>query len=158
MKNRSTRSTVLSAILAAGLAGCGDSQSDEHGHEHGPNGEHLDGDEGGDMHDGDSAALGEITVGDLRFEAAQGHGEAAPGKELHIELTPVEGGDDLTVRVWIGTDDRLASVVGKADRDAETGTYEAHATAPDPLPDGAAWWVEVTADGGEPAVGSIGLK
>jgi hypothetical protein len=55
------------------------------------------------------------------------------------------------VRAWIGTEDRLSSYVG-------LGTYapdhDVHATAPDPLPGGVRWWIELEKPDGSKLVGS----
>lgn len=123
--------------------------------------DHTD-DHGDDDHDhdhDDEVSLGTAMIGDIEIEAAQGHGEAAPGKELHLVVKlPYSDNGASEVRVWIGTEDRFASVVERAQYASSHDDYDAHAVAPDPLPDNAAWWVEITKPDGTVQVGSIQLK
>lgn len=120
------------------------------GHDHD---DHAGHDDHGDRHE-----LGTTTIGGLQATCWQVHGEAEPGKELFLmvkldEATP--GGS--TLRAWIGTDDRLSALVSKGEFDADEGLYGVHAEAPDPLPEGAAWWIEVETPEGETQTGSIAL-
>lgn len=165
---------MLSLSLTAYLAGCDGEESggqtrtsstggddhdhdhDDHDHDHGDDEDH---DHGDHDHDGDDVSLGSAMIGDVEIEAHQGHGEAAAGKELHIVIElPYADSGATEVRVWIGTEDRFASVVEKAGYSADKGTYDAHAVAPDPLPENAAWWIEITQPDGSVHTGSIGLK
>lgn len=119
--------------------------------------DHAD-DEDYDHDHGDEVSLGSAMIGDIEIEAAQGHGEAEPGKELHLVVKlPYSDNGASEVRVWIGTEDRFASVVGRAEYASSHDDYDAHAVAPDPLPENAAWWVEITKPDGTVQVGSIGL-
>jgi hypothetical protein len=135
---------------------------DDHaGHDHAEGEGHDDGEhegEGGAMdHDhGDEVSLGTVRIGDFDVEAWQGHGELAAGKELHlvVKLSPDDRGRSV-VRTWIGTEDPLASIVGRADYAAADGEHEVHVTAPDPLPIDARWWIEIETPDGERLVGSI---
>lgn len=173
--------SIARILLVAGLAaalsvtGCEEQSgthgttTGEHGHADGDGHDHdgagHDGD--GDGHDGDDghadgdhdlAPLGTVTVGDMEVEAFQGHGEAAAGKELHLVVKLAGGDASSTVRAWIGTDDRYASVVALAEYSAEQGGYELHAVAPDPLPESASWWIEVEMPDGRTHVGSVAMK
>lgn len=157
---------LLSLFMSAWLSGCdreeggnhaASSSADGHDHDHEDEADH---DRDGDDHDhGEDEPLGTAMIGDVEIEAVQGHGEAAAGKELHIEITlPYSDSGATEVRVWIGTEDRFASVVEKADYSSGSGEYSAHAVAPDPLPENAAWWIEITQPDGTVHTGSIGLK
>jgi hypothetical protein len=158
----------LAALLATGLllAACGDAghdhdaassapkatdqHADEHDHEHGEDG-HMHGED-----DHDTEPLGRITLGEIEAELEQGHGEIAPGKELHlvVKLTPDDGGATV-LRAWIGTEDRLSALVEKGSYAASHGDYDVHAIAPDPLPADAKWWIELERPDGTVLTGSI---
>lgn len=149
------------AALAIALAGCGKDSPDpvdEHaGHDHGADAH--DHDHADDGHDhADEIPLGTTMVGDIKVECAQGHGEVAPGKELHLVVKLLESDRGAsTIRAWIGTQDRLSSVVAKADYAPSHDDYDVHAVAPDPLPENAQWWIEITRPDGTTSVGSIDL-
>ncbi len=131
-------------------------EGDDHGH---AEDDHDDHDHGDDGHDhGDEVSIGTAMVGDIEIECWQGHGEAQAGKELHlvVKLSSDDKGTAI-VRAWIGTADRLASVVGKGVYNSETGVYDIHAEAPDPLPADAKWWVEIEDEEGTKQVASLGL-
>lgn len=129
---------------------------DEHdGHDHSDHDDHDGHDHGGHSH-GDEVALGSTIVGEYEVECWQAHGELAAGKELYITVKlPFDDQGKSVVRVWIGTEDRLASVVGRADYSASGKKYEAHAEAPSPLPAGAAWWIEIEQPDGSLHIGTI---
>jgi len=163
--------TIATVTLTLAIVGCGDGGDGhgDHDHAHENHSHAHDGHDHGAEHAGhdghasgvdhDEVALGVADIGALKIEAWQGHGEAAAGKELHLVVKLAE--DDkgaTTVRAWIGTEDRFASVVGKGEHDASRGTYDIHAVCPDPLPEGATWWVEITPPDGEAQVGSIPLR
>ena len=59
------------------------------------------------------------------------------------------------VRAWIGTEDRTLSYVGKGEFSTSAGTYSIHATAPDPLPENAQWWIEIELPDGTKNVGAV---
>lgn len=104
----------------------------------------------------DEVDLGSTAVGDMTVSCAQGHGELAAGKELHICVKlPHNDNGATVVRAWIGTEDRTASMVGKGEYMASHDDYEIHAEAPDPLPENAMWWIEVELPDGTRSVGSI---
>lgn len=138
------------------------SQSDSdaaHGHAgHAADG-HDDGDHGNDDdddHGHDAVPLGTTTIGDVKVELAQGDGVVAAGKEglLLVKLSYSDRGQTI-VRAWIGTEDRLSSVVGKGTYAPSHDDYDVHAEAPDPLPDNVMWWIEIEKPDGTKALGSI---
>lgn len=111
----------------------------------------------GHGHDhGDEVDLGTTRIGEMEVTCAQGHGHLEAGKELHItvKLPHTDNGATI-VRAWIGTEDRLASVVGKGVYAPSHDDYDIHATAPDPLPEDAKWWIEIERPDGTTSVGSI---
>lgn len=142
----------------------------DHGHDHDHDHDHEHGDahddhdhdhdaEHGHDHDHDEVPIGSTMVGDLKVECAQSHGTAAAGKELHLVVKlPYNDKGASTVRVWIGTEDRLSSVVAKADYAPSHDDYDVHALCPDPLPADAKWWIEVEKPDGTKQVGSIAMK
>jgi hypothetical protein len=141
----------------------GDDDHSEHDHAHGDD-DHDHGD-GGHAHgdephpQGDEVSLGKTTVGDLTVECWQGHGKTAPGKEMHLVVKLPDSDNGATiVRAWIGTDDRLSAMVSTGDYAASHDDYDIHAEAPDPLPAGATWWIEIQRPDGTKHVGSIGLR
>jgi hypothetical protein len=151
----------LTAALALSLAACGGAADDEHGHTHGPgeaDHEHPPADAAAESEQGHEHAedpLDPITIGDLTVELAQGHGPVAAGREGHLVVKlPYSDGGATIVRAWIGTEDRLASYVGKGEYAPDHDDYDVHATAPDPLPADAMWWVELEQPDGTKRVGS----
>ena len=80
----------------------------------------------------------------MEVELAQGHGAVAAGVEGHLVVKLPYTDDGATVvRAWIGTEDRTLSKVGKGDYAPSHDDYDIHADAPDPLPEGVMWWIEV---------------
>ena len=109
-------------------------------------------------HAHDEISLGKHKIGEIKVEAAQGHGKVKAGKEGHLVIKlPFNDKGETVVRAWIGTDDRTLSTVGKGDYAASHDDYDIHAVAPKPLPKGAKWWVEIEKLDGTKAVGSIPL-
>lgn len=103
--------------------------------------------------------LGAVAVGEMQIQAFQGDGAATPGKELRLVVRlPEDDSGTSTVRGWIGTNDRYASLVALARYSAEAGGYELRTIAPDPLPDSASWWIEVELADGTAHVGSVAMK
>ena len=101
-------------------------------------------------------SLGTATIGDMEVKFAQGHGVVAAGKEGHlVVMLPENDNGETIVRVWLGTEDRDQYIVTKADYTASKRAYDAHAVAPDPLPQNAMWWVEVEKPDGTTATGSV---
>ena len=77
------------------------------------------------------------------------------GAESHLVVQFEEpSGGSSTVRAWLGTQDRNASFVGKGEYDAAHKSYDIHATAPDPLPEGVMWWIEIEAPDGTKSLGN----
>lgn len=110
----------------------------------------------GEDHAHAETALGSVTMGDMIVELAQGHGVVAAGKESHLVVKlPYSDGGATAVRAWIGTEDRTLSMVGKGEYAASHDDYDLHAVAPDPLPEGTMWWVEIEKPDGTKVVGSV---
>jgi hypothetical protein len=106
-------------------------------------------------HSHDETPLGTVVIGDLEVTLAQGHGAVVAGKEGHLVVKlPYSDGGSTIVRAWIGTKDRTLSYVGKGEYAASHDDYDIHATAPDPLPFDAMWWIEVQKPDGTKIVGS----
>jgi hypothetical protein len=134
-----------------GTSGTTGSEDDHAGHDHAEGDDHDDHDE--------ELSLGTTTVGSMTIECWQGHGDVEAGKEMHLVVKlPYSDDGASIVRAWIGTDDRLMSMVAKADFAASHDDYDVHTDAPDPLPEGAKWWIEVTKPGSKAQVGSIAFK
>lgn len=168
MNQITTLVVLLTAFPAVTLLGCGDDDAatestspanttaapaGEHTHEDGSS--HEDHNTEADDHH-DEVSLGSAKVGDIDVEFAQGHGMVEAGKEGHLVIKlPYNDNGQSVVRVWIGTDDRDQYLVTKADYAADHDDYDAHAVAPDPMPEDAMWWVEVEKPDGTTATGSI---
>jgi hypothetical protein len=145
---------LLALPLLLWTAGCGDGEPDDHGHPHAedaqesPDGAHEE-------HEHDEEPLGTARVGDLAVELAQGHGGVVAGEEAHLVVKlPYSDSGSTIVRAWIGTEDRTLSYVGKGEYAPSHDDYDVHATAPDPLPEDARWWIELEKPDGGKAVGS----
>ncbi|MBX3742583.1 MAG: hypothetical protein KF712_16470 [Akkermansiaceae bacterium] len=110
-------------------------------------------------HDHDEVSLGKFKAGDMEIEVSQGHGKVKAGKESHLVIKlPYKDKGATIVRAWLGTEDRTLSTVGKGAYTASHDDYDIHATAPDPLPKGTKWWVEIEKPDGTKVVGSIEPK
>ncbi len=106
----------------------------------------------------DEVSLGKVAIGDMRVKLAQGHGAVVAGEEGHLVVKlPYSDNGATLVRAWIGTADRTLSSVGKGEYEPSRDNYDAHATAPDPLPADALWWIEVEKPDGTKVVGSAKL-
>lgn len=165
-------SLMLSVLLLGMLAACGQSEestmketgaeaSNEETHEHEDGTTHADHDDGmaaeseDHAHD-DEVSLGTVTIGGMEVELAQGHGAVAAGQEGHLVVKlPYTDNGATTVRAWIGTEDRTLSYVGKGEYAPSHDDYDIHAMAPDPLPEGAMWWIEIEKPDGTKVVGSV---
>ena len=160
---------TIPALAALGLlTACSDSAkedpapapADDHGHAHEDGkGDHAhEGEEAEHEHEHEEIALGTFDVGGISVEALQGHGNVEAGKEGHlvIKLSYKDDGA-TTVRAWIGSDDRTLSSTGKGEYAPSHDDYDIHAIAPDPLPAGAKWWLEIEKPDGTKAVGAIPL-
>lgn len=168
--------TLVTALsiwaLLAGCNGGGDESTNGGGdtagdgtHTHDDGTVHSDqadegGSEGGEDaadegHEHDEVSIGSVTIGDMQVELAQGHGSVEAGKEGHLVVKlPYNDNGASVVRAWIGTDDRTLSMVGLGEYAASHDDYDVHAVAPDPLPEGAMWWVEIEKPDGTKVVGS----
>lgn len=150
--------SILPAILALLLpVACGGSEEPpaQGATSAGPTPEEPPTESGEGEHDHAEDPLGTIQVGDLAVELAQGHGGVVAGKESHlvVELPYSDSGATI-VRAWIGTEDRTFSLVGMGEYAPSHDDYDVHATAPDPLPENAMWWVEIERPDGTKLVGS----
>jgi len=157
-----TVAALIAGLTVASLAGCERSAptpsptpapttttttTNESGHA-----DHM----GHDHDHGDEVSLGKTMVGDIEIECWQSHGELQPGKELHLVVKlPYNDNGATIIRAWLGTEDRLASMVGLADYAASHDDYDLHAEAPDPLPENTKWWIEIEKPDGTKSVGSI---
>lgn len=157
---------LFAAFACLGLmTACNDSSStshshdDDHGHSHEDGkGDHAHEEEGEHEHEHEEIALGTFDVGGISVEAAQGHGSVEAGKESHLVVKlPYNDKGETVVRAWIGTGDRTLSSIGKADYAASHDDYDVHAVAPDPLPEGSKWWIEIEKPDGTKVVGAIPL-
>ena len=157
---------LLAAFVYLGLmTACNDSSStsvshdDDHGHSHEEGkGDHAHEEEGEHEHEHEEIALGTHDVSGISVEAAQSHGNVEPGKEGHLVIKlPYNDNGESVVRAWIGTEDRTLSAVGKGDYAPSHDDYDIHAVAPDPLPEGAKWWIEIEKPDVTKTVGSIPL-
>lgn len=101
----------------------------------------------------ESIELDMIMIDGMSLELTQNHGPVDAGEEEHL-IVKVDGADVLAVRVWIGTEDRTLSFVGKGEYSATTGVYEVHTMAPDPLPENTMWWIEIEKTDGTNVLGS----
>ena len=128
----------------------------DHDHAHGADDQDHAGHFGDDHdHDHEVEPLGTVAIGDLEVELAQGHGPIAAGEESHLVVKlPYSDDGETTVRAWLGVEDRTLSHVGRGEYAASHGDYDIHAIAPDPLPEGVMWWVEIEKPDGSTSVGS----
>jgi hypothetical protein len=159
--------TAAPLAALATLSGCEDKKpavtADDHGHEHGPNGEHID-ETPGHGHGGSVIALGEQPIGPFTAKASRDEGQIVAGKDAPIDVTvtPAEGSaaKAIAVRFWIGTQDAKGSVKAKAEIEdpADPTRWHTHAEIPAEIPADAKLWVEIETDAGEQHVGSFDLK
>lgn len=100
-------------------------------------------------------SIGSVVIGGATVNLAQGHGLMFAGAESHLVVKlPTNDGGATVVRAWIGTSDRTQSFVAKATYAKSHDDYDVHADAPDPLPEGVQWWIEIEKPDGTKAVGS----
>lgn len=167
------RIQLFSLLIVSGLImGCGDHSHgengdhghdhgsgqqqahDDHGHAHGDGQAHEEADHG--HHHGEEVPLGTFDIGGISVEAAQAHGSIEAGKEGHLIIKlPYNDKGETVVRAWIGVEDRTLSSVGKGVYAPSHDDYDIHTIAPNPLPEGAKWWIEIEKPDGMKAVGSI---
>jgi hypothetical protein len=169
MHKATTLTLALSFVLM--LPACTESNSgtdaghthgdDSHTHadgstygEHDDTHTHADGSTYADHDDEhESIELDAITIDGMRVELTQNHGPVNAGEEEHL-IVRVDGEDILAVRVWIGTEDRTLSYVGKGEYAVLNDAFEAHTMAPDPLPENTMWWIEIEKADGTKVIGS----
>lgn len=147
---RSTATVVLaSSLIAAGLTltACEQSEpADDHSHAagddhtHAPGDEHDHADDTGDHEEGEPHDLGAATISGFDVQVTR-YGDIAAGAETSVNISVSGEPQPAAIRVWIGTEDARGSL--KARAEVEGDHYHAHVEAPDPLPQGAAVWVEV---------------
>ncbi len=136
-------------------------KADDHGHDHGPNGEHAAPKAG---HGGPVIALGEQTIGSFSAKATRDQGQIVAGKDAPIDVTvtPAAGATAkaVAVRFWIGTQDAKGSVKAKAEIEdpKDPNRWHVHAEIPNPMPAGSKLWVEIEDDKGGTSLGSFDLK
>ncbi len=68
---------------------------------------------------------------------------------------PYNDKGETVVRAWIGTQERLKSVVGKGEYAPSHDDYDIHAAAADPSPENSIWWIEIEKPDGTKVVGSV---
>ncbi len=134
---------------------------DDHGHDHGPSGEHVTSKAG---HGGAVIALGEQAIGAFSAKATRDEGDIVAGKDAPIDVTITGVADPAAkpaaVRFWIGTEDAKGSVKAKAEVEDPTdpNRWHVHAEIPNPLPAGSKLWVEIEDEAGATTVGSFDLQ
>ena len=137
-----------------------DDDGDHDGHDHDDDGDHDGHDHGDDGdHDGhdhsNEASLGTTTIGEFTVELAQGHGGVAAEKEGHLVVKlPYNDKGETEVRAWIGTEDKVNSIVGRGEYAAGHDDYDVHAMAPESLPENTMWWIQLTLPDGTRIMGS----
>lgn len=160
--------TLAPLTAMSTLSGCEEkkpaattAKADDHGHDHGPNGEHAAPKPG---HGGAVIALGEQTIGSFAAKATRDEGQIVAGKDAPIDVTVTPTGDATTkavaVRFWIGTQDAKGSVKAKAEIEdpKDPNRWHVHAEVPNPLPTGSKLWVEIEEASGAVSAGSFDLK
>ncbi|MGJ8726482.1 MAG: hypothetical protein ACSHYB_18200 [Roseibacillus sp.] len=155
--------TALAPIMmtAALLVSCKPASTDPHaGHDHAEGEGHEESaakEEDPHDHDhGEEMPIGEVTIGETTVEAAQMHGVVEAGKEGHLVIKlPYNDSGATVLRAWIGTEDRTLSSVGKGVWASGHDDYDVHLVAPDPLPEGGQWWLEIEKPDGSKSVGSF---
>jgi len=140
-------------------------KADDHGHDHGPTGEHAAPKLSAPGHGGKVIALGEQAIGTFIATATRDQGEIVAGKDAPIDVTITPAAGTTTkaaaVRFWIGTQDAKGSVKAKAEIEDPKGApnrWHVHAEIPNPMPDGSKLWVEIEDDKGGTTAGSFDLK
>lgn len=176
MKTRHPALFLTAGLCIAALSACepntddtnATARPDDHEHEHDHDHEHAEGSDPhaeetdpntqahDEDHDHDETPLGSITMDDITIDCYQGNGSLEAGEEMHLIINlPYNDSGATIVRAWIGTEDRLASIVGRGEYAASHDAYDIHAEAPDPLPANAMWWIEIERPDGTKTVGSI---
>ena len=101
-------------------------------------------------HHGDEVALGSATMGAWQVTANR-IGAWEPGKvgAASVDLLPAQPAAK-SVRVWIGDADAKGAVKAKGEPEAaHPGGWHCHVEVPQPLPEGARFWVAIETESGE---------
>jgi hypothetical protein len=136
----------------------------DHGHDHGPDGEHTDAATGHGHHGGTVIELGSATIGAFDVKATRDEGQVVAGKDspIDVTVTPSAGSTvkAAAVRFWIGTEDAKGSVKAKGDIEnpAEPNRWHTHVEIPSPIPAGSKLWVEIETDQGDRFRGRFDLR
>ncbi|HYE05905.1 MAG TPA: hypothetical protein VEL07_10360 [Planctomycetota bacterium] len=98
---------------------------------------------------GDEVALGTATMGEWQVTANRiGEWKAGTDGAATVDLVPAKPAAKA-VRVWIGTEDAAGSVKAKGEAEtAHPGGWHCHVAVPNPIPEGAAFWVAIEDDAG----------
>jgi len=145
---------ALTASLGLMLAGCGKSGDAPHDPD-APDAPQEDEVADEHAHNEEEVALQSTMIADMQVELAQGHGPIKAGKEGHLVVKlPYNDNGATLIRAWIGTEDRMFSLVGKGEYAPAHDDYDIHATAPYPLPENTMWWIEIEKPDGTKVVGS----
>lgn len=160
--------TCIPMTAMTSLTGCEEkkpaatpAKADDHGHDHGPGGEHAAPKAG---HGGAVIALGEQAIGKFTAKATRDEGQIVAGKDAPIDVTvtPAAGATTkaVAVRFWIGTQDAKGSVKAKAEVEdpKDPNRWHAHAEVPNPMPAGSKLWIEIEDEKGGTSVGGFDLK
>jgi hypothetical protein len=141
-------------------------KADDHGHDHGPSGEHTS--EKAPGHGGgviDLLATGANTVGPFNItKASRDKGDIVAGKDAAFDVTiepkDAAGPKATAVRFWIGTEDGKGSVKAKAEIEdpKDPNRWHVHAEVPNPIPAGSKFFFEIEDDKGGKHVSSFDLK
>ena len=101
-------------------------------------------------HHGDEVALGTKTMGAWQVTANRiGAWEAGKTGAGTVDLVPAKPAAK-SVRVWIGSADGKGSVKAKGEPEsAHPGGWHCHVAVPNPLPEGAQFWVAIETESGE---------
>ena len=130
---------IFPLIICGFIVGCSSEKHSDHDHDH-----------------GEEVTLGTFDIGGISVDAMQAHGKVMAGKEGHLVIKlPYNDKGGTVVRVWIGLEDRTLSSVSKGEYAASHNDYDIHTVAPNPLPEGSKWWVEIEKPDGTKAIGSI---
>ena len=150
--------TLASLGFGLLIGACSETGNPSSDHDHGDDTHsHTENEQLSD-HSHETIPLGSLTISDLTMELTQGHGAVDPGEEEHliVKFTD-EGQDALTLRAWIGTEDKTRSYVGKGEYSADRGVFDFHIIAPKTLEQNAKWWIEIERPDGSVHIGSAML-
>jgi hypothetical protein len=161
--------SLTCCIALVALAG-GARAADDHGHEHGAEGhDHTkeapkketspkEADKPAGHHHGDEVALGTKTIGEWSVTANR-IGDVVAGKDgaFTVDFVPAKP-MAKSVRVWIGSEDGKGAVKAKGEPEKEhPGGWHCHVEVPNPIPEGAKFWVTVETEAGDSKKESFSL-